>query len=184
MYTLFIDTHDKELHLALFKEKEVFDEIIEENKKHSECFISSLQELLLKNKITTHDLSGIIVVNGPGSFTGVRIGVVVAKMIGYCENIPIKPISYLQALSLKYDQECFVGITDKNGVFVGKFSKEHELIGDYFYLSKEEWTRFKENIIVDEVINLDMVYDYLQDKSAVLPHFVKPIYVKKIEVEQ
>ena len=73
-------------------------------------FIPLLKELLENNSIQFEQLSGIIVVNGPGSFTGVRIGVVVAKMIGYCKNIPLKAISFLQALSLKYDKAATIGI--------------------------------------------------------------------------
>ncbi len=184
MYTLFIDTHYTLLHVALFKDEKVDLEIKKEGVKHSECFILSIQELLEQKGITFDDLSGIIVVNGPGSFTGVRIGVVVAKMIGYCKNIPIKVISYLQALSLKYNLECMIGIRDKNGVFIGNFDQNHELVGDYYYLSNQELEKANENIIFDEVINLDKVYEYLKDKKSIPPHFVKPIYVKKIEVDK
>lgn len=184
MYTLFIDTHYDELHVALFRDEKVFDEIVKNGVRHSEYFVNSLKELIERNELTIHDLSGIIVVNGPGSFTGVRIGVVVAKLISYCEHIPIKVISSLQAVALKYDRDCVIGIKDKNGAFIGRFNKSHELNGDYFYLNNKELEDFKENIIIDDVINLDMVYDYLKDKKDVEPHIVKPIYVKKIEVDK
>ena len=55
---------------------------------------------------------------------------------------------------------------------------------DYFYLNDKELDDFKENIIIDDVITLDMVYDYLKDKKDIEPHIVKPIYVKKIEVDK
>ena len=184
MYTLFIDTHYTKLHLALFQDEVVIEEIVKEGEKLTEYFIFTIQELLEKKHITIDDLSGIIVVNGPGSFTGVRIGVVVAKMIGYCKKIPIKVISYLQAVALKYLDDVTVGIQDKNGTFVGSFNKEHELMSDYFYLNHQELASFPENIIIDEEINLDMVYEYLKDKKDVHPHSVKPIYVKKIEVDK
>ena len=182
MYTLFIDTHFEILHVALFQNELVFDEILKNDGRHSEYFVNSLKELLERNSLTIHDLSGIIVVNGPGSFTGVRIGVVVEKMISYCKNIPIKVISSLQAVALKY-QECIIGIKDRNGAFIGKFKQNHDLASDYFYLNNKELSDFKEDIIFDDDINLDMVYEYLLDKKEVHPHFVKPIYVKKIEVE-
>ena len=105
-------------------------------------------------------------------------------MISYCKNIPIKVISYLQAIDLKYNDDCIIGIKDKNGVFVGKFNKDHELKEDYFYLNNNEYESYPGDMIIDDDINLDMVYDYLKDKSAIHPHFVKPIYVKKIEVDQ
>ena len=183
MYTLFIDTHYTKLQLVLFKDGKVFDERIKREGKHSECLVPLLQDLLEKNEITFKELSGIMVVNGPGSFTGVRLGVVVAKLISYCKNIPVKAISYLQALSLKYD-DCLIGIRDKNGVFVGRFNHYHELVGDYFYLSNHDYELYPEKIIIDDEINLDMVYEYLKDKNCINPHLLKPIYVKKIEVNK
>ena len=182
MYTLFIDTHYISLHLALFKDGQVVDEVLKDEAKHSTYFIPLLKELLEKNHVPFEKLSGIIVVNGPGSFTGVRIGVVVAKMMGYCKNIPLKAISYLQALSLKYDEDVIIGIKDRNGAFVGSFNKDHDLRDDYFYLSNQELDDYPEKIIIDDSINLDMVYKYLKNKEEIHPHLLKPIYVKKIEV--
>lgn len=182
MYTLFIDTHYISLHLALFKDGLVIEEIKKEDVKHSTYFIPLLKELLEKNDVTFDDLSGIIVVNGPGSFTGVRIGVVVAKKISYCKNIPVKAISYLQALSLKYDNDLLIGIKDRNGAFVGSFNRDHDLVLDYFYLSNKELESYPKKIKLDEEINLDMVYKYLKNKEDIDPHLLKPIYVKKIEV--
>ena len=183
MYILFIDTHYLELRLALFKDHVLIEQILRKEGKHSEILVPLIQELLEKNCITFDDLSGIIVINGPGSFTGVRIGIVVSKLISYCKSVPLKAISYLQALALKYDQECLIGFKDKNGMFVGKFNAQHELIGDYFYLHNQELEGYPENIIEHEEINLDMVYQYLQTKKDIHPHFVKPVYVKKIEVD-
>ena len=60
----------------------------------------------------------------------------------------------------------------------------YNLKGDYFYLSNQELEDYPEKIIIDDSINLDMVYEYLLDKKEVHPHFVKPIYVKKIEVDK
>ena len=183
MFELFIDTHYQELVLVLFKDGKIFDKKIRKDGKHSEYFISLLQELLEQNSVTFDDLSGIIVINGPGSFTGVRIGVVVAKMISYSKNIPLKALSYLQALDLEYDGEVFVGITDKNGVYVGRFNQDHELIGDYFYLSNKDWKNYKESILVDGNIDLNKVYLYMKKQDTIEPHLLKPIYIKKIEVE-
>ena len=183
MYTVYIDTHYVDLHVALFKDGQVIDEIKRSDGKHSTYFINSLKELIERNHILIDNLNSIIVINGPGSFTGVRIGVVVAKMISYCKNIPIKVISSLQAVALKYQDIVTIGIKDKNGIFIGKFDKNHELISDYFYLNNKEIIDYKENIIIDDDIDLDRVYAYLQTKNSISPHLVKPIYVKKIEVE-
>lgn len=184
MYTLFIDTHYIKLHLALFKENLIIDGIIKEDGKHSEYLVNSIEILLNKNNIQFDDLKTIIVINGPGSFTGVRLGVVVAKLISYNKHIPLKEISYLQALSLKYDKDICLGIKDKNGVYAGEFNSKHELIGDYFYLNNKDVSNFNKKIIIDDDINLDMVFKYMSNKLAINPHLAKPIYIKKIEVDK
>ena len=183
MFELFIDTHYQELVLVLFKDGKIFDKKIKKDGKHSEYFIPLLQELLEQNSVSFDDLRGIIVINGPGSFTGVRLGVVVAKMISYSKNIPLKALSYLQALDLEYDREVLIGITDRNGVYVGRFNQEHELMGDYFYLSNKDWENFGESILVDGNIDLNKVYLYMKKQDTIEPHLLKPIYIKKIEVE-
>ena len=140
MYSLYIDTHYVELVLALFRDGELLCKKEFESNKHSENTVSLLNELLTENNITVNDLNEVIVINGPGSFTGVRIGVVIAKMIGYCKNINIKSLSYLEAMALNY-QECIVGLKDRNGIFIGEFDKDHNLINDYYY--PDSWGDFK-----------------------------------------
>ena len=54
----------------------------------------------IKELIDEQKLDEIIVVNGPGSFTGVRLGVTIAKTLAYTLNIPIKTISSLEVSSI------------------------------------------------------------------------------------
>ena len=48
-----------------------------------------IEELLRTNNIMWNDISGLVVFKGPGSFTGLRIGITVANTIAYAKNIPI-----------------------------------------------------------------------------------------------
>lgn len=183
MVTLFIDTHSSKLHLALLVDGIVKREIIRDDREHSTYFVSLLDEIMKLEGLSFEDLSDIILINGPGSFTGVRLGVVVAKLISYTKDIPIHTITYLEALALKYDYSVTLGIKDKNGVFIGTFDNNHECIGDYVYLTNKEQENYPKKIIIEDEIDLDRVYEYLKAKSSIIPHEVKPIYVKKIEVE-
>jgi len=100
MYTLFISTYDKLINISLLKDgklKSTIEEISKQN--HSILVMPMIDNILKSNKITTSDLNEIIVVNGPGSFTGVRIGVVIAKTLAYTLNIPIKTITSLECIS-------------------------------------------------------------------------------------
>lgn len=55
--------------------------------------LPAIEDLLAKNKLKLHELSGIIVFTGSGSFTGLRIGTTVANALAYGENIPVVAIA-------------------------------------------------------------------------------------------
>lgn len=56
---------------------------------HAEYLLPTIAELLKKNLVKVHDLTGIIVSTGPGGFTSIRVGVVTANALGYALGIPI-----------------------------------------------------------------------------------------------
>jgi tRNA threonylcarbamoyladenosine biosynthesis protein TsaB len=55
----------------------------------AETLHGKLAELLQKNGKTLQDINGIVVFKGPGSFTGLRIGITVANAVAYSLNVPI-----------------------------------------------------------------------------------------------
>lgn len=183
MYTLYIDTHFVNLVLAIFKDDKILLEKKMDSNFISENTIPLLKELLDEYNLNLNDLKEVIVISGPGSFTGVRIGIVIAKVIAYSLNIKVKAISYLEAMSLNYENNIILGIKDRNGAFIGEFDKNHNLIKDYYYLKNDELARSNLNINFDEDVNLVKVKQYLKNKDSVLPHSLVPLYVKKIEVE-
>ena len=182
MYTLYIDTHFVDLVLSLFKDEKIVETIKIENANHSDIAISLLDKLLKSHNLTIDDLNSIIVINGPGSFTGVRIGIVIAKIIGYTKNIPVKAISYLQALSLNYQQEVYVGLKDRNGIYIGHFNSKHELLEDYCYLSNKEYEAFNHQVVLESDVNLNALYEFAKTIPESSIHSLKPLYIKKIEV--
>lgn len=184
MKCLYIDTHSKELVLALFINERVVCKKILKSEEHTLNTINMLNNIIKENNIKINDLDSIIIITGPGSFTGVRVGVVIAKMLGVTLNIEVKGLSYLEALSVGYDKDVNIGIKDKNGIFIGEFDFLHRLKKDYFYLSNKEFLNYNKDIIIDSVIDLDKVYSYMKDKKGINPHKLKPLYVKKIEVEK
>lgn len=183
-YTIYIDTHFVNLVLALFKGDKLLDKRVLDSNKHSENTIPLFSKLLEDNNVSVDDIRKIIVINGPGSFTGVRIGIVLAKILAYTKNIPVYAISYLQAMALNYDYSVIVGIKDRNGVFVGEFNEYHELKKDYYYLSNSELKQFSLDIVLDEEVDLLKIYHYIEDKESEQPHLLKPLYVKKIDVKE
>ena len=55
----------------------------------SDTLLEKIEMILLKNDQTLDELTGICIYQGPGSFTGLRIGITVANTLAYALNIPI-----------------------------------------------------------------------------------------------
>ncbi len=78
-----------------------FKEIAELNYSHAEQLHVFIQEVLLEAAISLSDIMAIAVSKGPGSYTGLRIGVSAAKGLCYALNIPLIAIPTLKSLSLQ-----------------------------------------------------------------------------------
>lgn len=186
MYTLFISTFDKLITIGLLKNGELLDKQIKEsNKNHSIYVMPMIDELLKSNEITPSYLNEIIVVNGPGSFTGVRIGVTIAKTLAYTLDISIKTITSLESFAVSVDgiDNKLITISDLKGKYVGYFNKNNEQLEEFKYLSNIEYEEYKKDKveIIETEFNLENIYKYLKNKESINPHLVNPIYIKGIE---
>ncbi|HEV2486173.1 MAG TPA: tRNA (adenosine(37)-N6)-threonylcarbamoyltransferase complex dimerization subunit type 1 TsaB [Terracidiphilus sp.] len=72
-----------------------------EGRSYSSTLVAAVAELLDSNHVTLKDLGGIVAVNGPGSFTGVRVGLSAVKGLAEGAKIPVVAISRLLVLSRK-----------------------------------------------------------------------------------
>lgn len=188
MYTLFISTFDKLITIGLLKNGVVL-EVSENisNMNHSILTMPMIDEILKNNNIETYNLNEIIVINGPGSFTGVRLGVTIAKTLAYTLNIPIKTITSLEAfaVSTKNKKNKLIAISDLKGKYIGYFDKANNLLEDLKYLKNNEYQEYikdKYNYIIENnKLNLEDIYKYLKNKDSINPHIVNPIYIKGID---
>lgn len=191
MISLFIDTHDKDINLVIYKNGMILDKNIKESERHHSDFIMPmLKELLDRNNLTVHDINEIYVVNGPGSFTGVRLGVTIAKTLAFTLNVPIKTITSLEMYAISEDtnEDKIVVIEDLKGVFGAKFDKDNNIVDEYFYKSNDEYKSYLENqdkyVIVNNNIDFNKVYEFMKTKEEITPHKVNPIYIKMIEANK
>ena len=186
MYSLFIDTHDKKVIIILYKDGKIINKTVEESKnKHSEITMPILDKTLSDSGVEPNELGEIIVVNGPGSFTGERIAVTIAKTLAFTLNIPIKAIDSLSILALNVESDLkIVAIEDRNGAFVGVFDKENSVLEDFKYLNKTDYLEYKNNNKVqteaDIAIDYEKVYEFTKNLVNLNPHEVKPLYIKGI----
>lgn len=87
---LALRTDKPEAELYLINGLKVVDETRwEAHRELSNTLLIKIEALLLKNELKISDLKGIVVYQGPGSFTGLRIGITAANTLAYSLNIPI-----------------------------------------------------------------------------------------------
>jgi tRNA threonylcarbamoyladenosine biosynthesis protein TsaB len=100
MTVLAIDTSNQALGVALYDENKVIGEYITNLKKNHSVRIMPAIQLLMKDcEQSPKDLTKIVVAQGPGSYTGVRIGVTIAKTLAWSLHLPLVGISSLEILA-------------------------------------------------------------------------------------
>lgn len=100
-YILNIETATKNCSVALAKDGKTIlcKEIAEEGYSHAERLHVFIEEIINEAGITYKDLAAIAISQGPGSYTGLRIGVSAAKGLCYALDIPLIAVDTLQALA-------------------------------------------------------------------------------------
>ena len=205
MISLFLDTSDKRIIVSILKDLEIINEIVEENDNNlSQRFLPLIDKTLTDVDMTLQDINKIFIVNGPGSFTGVRIGVDVAKVIAYSLNIDIVTISELELLATTDTKSDFVVsyIDARRGyVYAGMYDNNLNFIFKDEYLSLEKlnnkirrhssfdrisYVSYYDNIEGSTIPKIDVskiVKKHMDDK-AMNPHKIIPNYLKRTEAEE
>lgn len=100
MPVLAIDTSNKTLSVAIVKDEgTIVEQTVPDTLQHSVKLMPAIQEVLQESQVSMQELTGVIVAKGPGSYTGLRIGVTVAKTLAKTLHIPLKAVSSLQAIA-------------------------------------------------------------------------------------
>ncbi|MEH7392621.1 tRNA (adenosine(37)-N6)-threonylcarbamoyltransferase complex dimerization subunit type 1 TsaB [Bacillus sp. JJ1474] len=154
MKVLSIDTSNYTLGVAILDGDQVKGEYITNLKKnHSIRVMPAIEALLHDCDIKPADLSKIVVAKGPGSYTGVRIGVTIAKTLAWTLNIPLVGISSLEvsaASAGRYFEGAISPLFDarRGQIYTGLYQfvdgNIHTLQKDQLLLSTEWAAKLKE----------------------------------------
>ena len=100
MKILSIDTSSEIAQVAVLENKNVLKEIHNQSKKeHSETLMPMIDELMKSLNLTLDNIDLIACTKGPGSFTGIRIGLATVKAFSDAKKIPIVGVNSLEALA-------------------------------------------------------------------------------------
>ena len=204
MRYLYIDTSSSYLYTAIVENGKLLSEIKEEfGQSLSEVALPKIASMFEKTNLEAKDINKIIVVDGPGSFTGIRIGITIAKVYAWSLNIPITTITSLEAMALSSDEEnvhvpminarrgyVYTAIYDKDynellkpqHMKLEDLLKELEKINEYEFISNDKFEGIEN--IKEYNPNLEKVVNYFKDKEKVNPHAVNPEYLKLTAAEE
>ena len=120
---------------------------IDAKSKHSENVLKSIDEMCQEASIEVLDVGTVAVVVGPGSFTGLRIGVAIAKALGCAgKDLKFVSLSSLQLMAYKIAKSklnsgAFVCVINalSDLFFVAQFDADGKIVGEEKMISKEEY---------------------------------------------
>ena len=187
-YILNIETATKNCSVALAKDGKTIlcKEIAEEGYSHAERLHVFIDEIIKEVGITFQELSAIAVSQGPGSYTGLRIGVSSAKGFCYALNIPMIAIDTLQLLAKQIHieegiiipmidarrMEVFTAFYDKNHNQIRNTQAEiidetsYQEISDKIHLVGDGTEKFKNTLTDDKFIfHSDVVFPSANEMS-------------------
>ena len=127
-YQLVLDASTKTLLVGLHIDDQFTDEeVISGRMQHAENIIPTIENLLNRNSITTKSLDVMYICTGPGSYTGIRLAVMTAKMFAYTLSIELREISTLGLMA-----SC---VRPKNGYVIPLIDarREHVYSGLYHW---------------------------------------------------
>lgn len=168
MNILSIDTVLDKSYIALsLNNKDIYRRINSDEKNyHSAYLIKVLKEILNENNVSLKDIDYIGVNTGVGSFTGIRVGLTIAKVISNRLNIKTVPYNTAEVLSNAFDNKNIMLDARRNSVFRSKNGADIELI------SYEEALQTSENSNERYISDLSLYENayFEKIKSKLIPY--------------
>lgn len=206
MRILYIDTSSSYLYTAIVEDNKLLGEVKEEfGQSLSEVALPKIVSVFTENNIKPEQIDKIIVVNGPGSFTGIRIGITIAKVYSWSLNIPITTITSLEAMMLSNEKDAykvpvidarrqyvFGAIYDSNNrqilkpqhIKIEDLKQQMASLDNYVVITNNEDLEEDFDNIEAYNPNILKIVEYYKDKEPLNPHAVNPDYLKLTEAEE
>ena len=205
MRILYLDTSSSFLYAGLVEDNKLLISIEKDFGKNLSTYtLNEIKEMFDKVNLSPSDVNKIIAVNGPGSFTGIRIGLTIAKTYAWGLNKKITTISSLEAMALSatgYDYYIPVIDARRGFVYAGIYDKDYNVVLSDRYINflelEDKVNSFTGSkvIITNNNIKSDVtaqkyepdilkIVSYCKDRASINPHSVDALYLKLTEAEE
>ena len=192
-YTLLLDSSNTKLAVGIARDDQLLESIIYEAwQEQSEHMIPEINGLLEKYDVDRNDIESVMVAVGPGSYTGVRISITIAKIISVALNVKVYPVSSLQILKNGKKPSICVENARSSRSYVGVYEDDKCLLEDKI-LTNDELLKYieshKDFILCGETKYLGLegyvsntIEEMFSLKNNVVPMEdatgLKPVYLK------
>ena len=190
MKTIIMDSANKYLVVALYEDEKCLASLQEEgNRKQSEYAIVYLQKLLQENQLKISDFDEMVITIGPGSYTGVRVALTIAKTLNATMNLKIKTVSSLKAMAGMKKAISILDIYNEGKVIVEdclinmdefenyqKKYSDYEIVGDTSLVGLPE----QEINLVKNIYTLSYLESEVENVDGLVPRYIKEVEAKKI----
>ena len=203
MKVFYIDTSSSYLYSGIVSDNILLASTkINFEKDLSKYTLSEVEKLFKDSSLTPNNIDKIIVVSGPGSFTGIRIGMTLAKIFAWSLKKEITTITSLDAMSSSVDtNKLKVPVIDarRGYVYAGIYEND-DIILENCYIKldnlKEKLNELKKeyvfitnnNLSLENTLNYDpdilRIVNKYKNKESINPHLVEPSYFKLTEAEE
>jgi len=190
MKRLLFDVSTNVMYVAYARDEILVDFSIRiASRDHAKYLVDRIDQVLKRNKVTLDQMDEIIIGYGPGSYTGIRIAVVVAKMLAYTKNIRLKVISSLYFMTSGYEGKIAACIDARRGFVFSAIYEDGKVIQSDTYLKLAELytldiAKNAQTVIIDDR-NFEINIKRIIETSTVVEdiHDLEPNYLRKTEAE-
>lgn len=186
MNFLFVDSCHDRLFVLLFKDGEHFVSTSEGNKKHNSVLLPTIAELLEKAQMTPEDIQNVACAVGPGSFTGIRLGVTTCNAIAFACGANRVAVNTFESIAYNITNHIFVGLDCRHGnYYVGEYDGGKQ-VALFTTDDRPEVANSKDFVAwngerdIEKIIAC--VLDKIQRKDFV--NMLSPLYLKKSQAER
>jgi len=193
MFRLVVDTALEYSYLGILKDDIVIFESYEKgSNNHSETLLPKLENALKENNLSLKDIDEVYTGIGPGSYTGVRIAVVISKMIYAMNNIKLYVFSSLASLASSRVGESYVLVDCRRGnAFTAHFNVNNDILrlsDDEVVVINDYFKDIDESLIIKEA-KLDPVklihskeVKLVEDGNSLSPNYLQMVEAERIKL--